>query len=442
LSKATGGAAELRRALGLLDLTMLGASAAIGASIFSVLAPATKVSGSGILLTTLIAAVPMAIFAVVYGFMASVMPKSGASYEWPREFIHPFVGFLVAWLNVLASVGALITLAIVAVQYISRVITPPDRLTMLFLLAIIFLINVRGIRVAARAQTVAMLLLLGSLCIYVAFGVSHISLKLIGNPMPRGVLPVLRATPLLITLFLGIETCTEVGEEVTDARKTIPRALTLAMTLTVLVYMSVEFVTLGLLGPTRLGTSSAPILQGAELVMGSWAAPVILATAILALLKSLNALFIVFSRYLYAMARAGVFPAAMARIHPKWGTPYVAAAVAFGCAIAGLALPMNLVFLFVAMSIPMVLKYMTTCIAALQMIRKRPQLAAGARFPIERRGIRRYARIGVAAATAILLMGLNTDWRSYALTVGWALVGLLYWALAPSSRRLSSGEAT
>lgn len=433
MSKESRHITELSRAVGLIDLTMLGASAAIGASIFSVLAPAAAVAGSGILLTTLVAAAPMAIFALVYGFMASVLPKSGASYEWPKEFIHPFVGFLIAWVNVLASVGALVTLAMVTVQYVSRVFVLPERVTMLALFTMVFLINVRGIHVATRAQTVAMTLLLGSFSAYVVLGLPHVNLRLIGSPLAEGALPVLRATPLLITLFLGIEACTEVGEEVTDAKRTIPRALALAVALTIAVYMLVEFVTLGLLGPIRLGMSSAPIFEAADLVMGRWAAPLILLTAVLALLKSLNALFIVFSRYLYAMARAGVLPPPMARIHPRWGTPYVASAVAFAFTVIGLALPMNLVFLFVAMSIPMVLKYMCTCVSALVMIRKRPELASSSAFPIGRRGVRRFAGLGVVAAILILLMGLNTDWRPYALTGGWAALGLLYWQFAQSS---------
>lgn len=433
MSKESRHITELSRAVGLIDLTMLGASAAIGASIFSVLAPAAAVAGSGILLTTLVAAAPMAIFALVYGFMASVLPKSGASYEWPKEFIHPFVGFLIAWVNVLASVGALVTLAMVTVQYVSRVFVLPERVTMLALFTMVFLINVRGIHVATRAQTVAMTLLLGSFSAYVVLGLPHVNLRLIGSPLAEGALPVLRATPLLITLFLGIEACTEVGEEVTDAKRTIPRALALAVALTIAVYMLVEFVTLGLLGPIRLGMSSAPIFEGADLVMGRWATPLILLTAVLALLKSLNALFIVFSRYLYAMARAGVLPPAMARIHPRWGTPYVASALAFAFTVIGLTLPMNLVFLFVAMSIPMVLKYMCTCVSALVMIRKRPELASSSAFPIGRRGVRRFAGLGVAAAILILLMGLNTDWRPYALTGGWAALGLLYWQFAQSS---------
>lgn len=419
----------LSRNVGLLDLTMLGAGAAIGVSIFSVLAPAAKVGGSGILLTILIAAAPMVIFALVYAFMGSVTPKSGASYEWPREFIHPFVGFLVAWLRIVGSVGALITLALVTVQYVSAVLPLPERVTMLCVLLLIFLLNVRGIRLAARAQTLAMLLLLGSLGIYVCLGLPAISFQLIGNPAGRGLLPVLAATPLLITLFLGIETASEVGEEVKDAKKTIPKALALAMLLTVAVYVAVALTTLGLLGPMRLAKSSAPILLAAKLVMGGWATPIVLTAAVVALLKSLNALFIVFSRYLFAMARAGVFPAAMAKVHPRWGTPHIATLVAFGCTVAGLALPKDLVFLFVAVSIPTVLKYMSTCISALRMIRVHPQVAAKAEFYLGERATRRLAWAGVIAAALIFIVGFGTDWRPYILLGAWAVIGLIYWAV-------------
>lgn len=426
----------LKAVVGLIDLTMLGAGAAIGVSIFSVLAPAAQVGGSGILLTILVAAAPMVVFALVYGFMASVLPKSGASYEWPREFIHPFVGFLVAWLRILASVGALVTLALVTVQYASAIVPLPERTTMLCLLSLIFVLNVRGIHLAARAQTIAMLLLLGSLAVYVCFGLFHANLALIGNPVSKGMLPILSATPLLISLFLGIETATEVGEEVREAKKTIPKALALAMALTLIVYGLVTFTTLGLLGPVRLAKSSAPILQAAKLAMGAWATPIILVTAVVALLKSLNALFIVFSRYLYAMARAGALPAQIGRLHPRWGTPYVAATVAFLFTCAGLALPTNLIFLFVAVSIPTILKYMSTCVSALRMIKISPQMAFKAQYSVGVRAINRLAWLGVVAAAIIFAIGFNTDWRPYALIAGWGVVGVLYWILGVPGRTM------
>jgi APA family basic amino acid/polyamine antiporter len=86
---STGIEPHLKKRVGLVGVIMLGAGTAIGVSIFSVLSPAAKVAGSGLLVTVVLAAFPMVLFAVIYSFLSSALPKSGASYEWPRRFLHP-----------------------------------------------------------------------------------------------------------------------------------------------------------------------------------------------------------------------------------------------------------------------------------------------------------------------------------------------------------------
>ena len=74
-----------------------------------------------------LAAIPMVVFAVVYAFMGSTVPRSGASFEWPARFIHPFVGFMVAWLRIVGNTGALILLTQVLVSYVSRAVPIPQK---------------------------------------------------------------------------------------------------------------------------------------------------------------------------------------------------------------------------------------------------------------------------------------------------------------------------
>ena len=138
---------------------MFGAGTAIGVSIFSVLAPAAKLAGSGLLIAVAIAALPMAVFAVVYSFLSSALPRSGASYEWPRQVIHPFVGFLVAWLRVLSNVGAIVVLSFVLVNYLRSAIDLPERATMVSAITLVFILNYFGVALAARVQTLLMAVL-------------------------------------------------------------------------------------------------------------------------------------------------------------------------------------------------------------------------------------------------------------------------------------------
>ncbi len=209
----------------LTGVVVLGAGSALGASVFAVLAPAAKIGGSGILVTVGLAALPMLFFGTVYAFLASIAPRTGASFEWPRQYIHPFAGFMVSWLRILGQTGQMVTLGTVLVSYSSLIIALPSRLTLFALFFGLMLLNVRGIAVAVRAQTAVMGLFLLVLAVFVASGIPYVKVERIVPLMPHGLWPVLLATPLMANLFMGIESATEIGEEVKEGKRNIPWAL-------------------------------------------------------------------------------------------------------------------------------------------------------------------------------------------------------------------------
>ena len=430
--------AQLKPGVSLLGVVMLGAGTAIGVSVFSVLGPAAQVAGAGLLISVLLAALPMLVFALVYGFLSSVLPKSGASYEWPARFVHPLFGFLVAWLRILGSVGVVATLLAVLVNYLSMALPVAALPVKLAVLTAIFALNFAGVAVAARAQAALMAVLLASMALFMASGAPLVQAANLGHLTAAGWPAIAAAVPLMITLFLGIESATEIGEEVRDARRTIPRGIALAITLTALVYVAVAVVALGLLGPQRLAASKAPLLEAARIPLGALALPVIVGAAVFAVIKTLNSSVLIFSRYLFAMGRAGVLPAALGRVHPHRGTPYVALLVAYAAALAGLLLPSGLVFLLLAVNIPTMLKYMGSCLSAIRLVRLHPELHAQAALPLARRTVTLLGWLGVVAALTIIVVGLNADWRPYALVGAWGLVGLAYWFAARRPARTAA----
>lgn len=91
--------ARMHKGVDLWAVVALGLGTAVGVAIFSVIAPATALAGPGMLLAVVVAAVPMFVIAMTYAFMGSALPTSGASFEWSRRFVHPFVGYLIAWMR-------------------------------------------------------------------------------------------------------------------------------------------------------------------------------------------------------------------------------------------------------------------------------------------------------------------------------------------------------
>ncbi|MNK23333.1 putative amino acid permease YhdG [compost metagenome] len=433
--------AALRKGVGLWSVIALGLGTAVGVSIFSVLAPATAVAGPAMLLSVALAAVPMFLIAIPYAFMGSALPTAGASFEWTRRFISPEIGFATSWLRIVSSTGAMLILALVLVRYASMIIPMPVKPAMLVMYALVFSLNLLGVGVAARVQTVLMGVLLAVFAVFIVWGAPSIQRQSFVPFMPEGWVGALAAVPLLVGLFFGIEAATEVGDEVRDSRRAIPIGIAASMLAAIALYLLMAVTALGVLGPQALAASETPLLDAAAVFMGQDVAKlVIVFAAVAAITKSLNSLCLIFSRYLFAMGRAGALPAILSRVHPRFGTPHVALATAFGFCMLGLLLPMNLTSLFLAVNIPSMIQSIAICLAAAVIAKKHPEIYAQARFKLGKRATVASAWVGVASALFVVALGFTTDWKPYAALGVWGLVGLVFYVATGRAKTLRRGE--
>lgn len=422
---------RLNKGVDLLAVVALGLGTAVGVAIFSVIAPATALAGPGMLLAVVIAAVPMFVIAMTYAFMGSALPTSGASFEWSRRFIHPFVGYLIAWMRIVSNVGAMLILALVMVRYLSMVVPLPTKPTMLAAFVLFFLANYFGVGLAARLQVILMGALVVLFLVFSAWGAPHVDPAKFEPLLPHGAGGMLAAIPLLIGLFFGIEAATEIGDEVKDGKKTIPLGIGLSILSAVVLYLMVAVVAIGVLGPEALAKSETPLLDAAQPFMGPVAKPLIVLAAVVAIGKSINSLYLGFSRSLFAMARQGMLPAPLARVHEKHGTPHFALLTILGATSLGLLAPMNLTSLFLAVNIPTLLKYAATCLSATVVVRKHPEIYQAARFKLSPGATVGWAYAGCAAALVVAVLGFQADWTPYAALSVWAAIGIAYYAVAP-----------
>nr|WP_239029903.1 APC family permease [Novacetimonas pomaceti] len=410
--------------LGLVSLVALGAGSAIGVSIFSVLGPAARVAGSGLLLSLVLAAVPMMLFALCYADLARRYPVSGASYEWPRRYLHPVIGFSVAWMRIIANIGAMTVLASVLVGYLSPILECPVKPTMFVVIAGIFGLNILGVRSAAHLQTALMAVLLVVLAAFTLGGGFMVRWHAFSWMPDHGFMAVLAAVSVMVSLFMGIEAPVELGDEIRDARRTIPLAIALSVLLTALAYAAVAATSLALLGSDGLGRSQAPLADAGARIWGRFAGGVISVVAVVSILKSMNATAMIFSRMIYAMGRSGALPPWLGQIHPRFGTPHRATLVAGLFALSGLLLPSGLVFLLLAVNVPTLLKYMACSASAVRASRTDETGCGGLfRAPV-------MTATGTAAiilAGLLLLLSVWEDWRPAALAAAWLIVGFVWY---------------
>jgi APA family basic amino acid/polyamine antiporter len=147
---------------------------------------------------------------------------------------------------------------------------------------------------------------------------------------------VLQAAGLLFFAFAGYARIATLGEEVRDPAWTIPRAIPIALGITLVVYAVVAIAVLSELGSAALASATAPLAEAVNAAGVAGVEPVVRAGAAVAALGSLLALILGVSRTTLAMARDGHLPRTLAAVHPRFGSPHHAEIVV-GVIVAAVA---------------------------------------------------------------------------------------------------------
>jgi APA family basic amino acid/polyamine antiporter len=156
-----------------------------------------------------------------------------------------------------------------------------------------------------------------------------------------GAYGVLQSAGLLFFAFAGYARIATLGEEVRDPERTIPRAIQLALGITVALYAAVGVACLVAAGPEALAQSTAPVATAVQAAGAAWALPVVRVGAVVASLGALLALIAGIGRTSLAMARNGDLPRTLAAVEPRHRVP-ARAELAVGAVVSLLVLTTDL----------------------------------------------------------------------------------------------------
>ena len=330
----------LARRLGVADAVVVGLGAMLGAGVFAALAPAARAAGSGLLIALAIAGFVAYCNATSSARLAALYPESGGTYVYARRRLGGFWGYLAGWAFV---VGKTASCAAMALTFASYAAPSQARLVAALAVAALTLLGSRGVQKSALATRVIVAVVLAVLVAVVVgclFGGTVSAHHL--TPFPGGsVHGVLQAGGLLFFAFAGYARIATLGEEVRAPAVTIPRAITVALTVTLVVYLAVDVSALLAVGAPALGSSSAPLQSAVAAGSLHWLAPAVRVGAAVAALGSLLALLLGVSRTTLAMSRDRFLPGALAAIHPRYAVP-ARAELAVGAVVIVLVLTTDL----------------------------------------------------------------------------------------------------
>ncbi|QGQ21216.1 amino acid permease [Gimesia benthica] len=381
-------AATLKRSISLWKLVLYGVGTMLGAGIYVLI---SKIAGSAGMLTPLaflVSAIIVSFSALSYAELTSRLPVSAGEVAYVhaafnRKTLSRLVGLAVLTTGIVSAA----TIARGFVGYLHEFIALPGFLAITILVLSVGFLAALGVDEAVGAVVVITFIELAGVLIVIAGGAG----ELIRVPMrmPEFIPPlaaeawltILFGSFLAFYAFIGFEDMVNMAEEVTEAERTLPRSIILALIITTALYLLVSLVAVLTLPLDQLSSSSAPFT---DLVRQHGLVPpwLISAISLIAVLNGVMVQVVMASRILYGMGRQGLAPEFLGNVHPSTRTPLWATGIATGTVlILALAFPIE----SLARGTSFVMLCVFTMVNAALIKLKRttePDKATGSRYPL------------------------------------------------------------
>jgi APA family basic amino acid/polyamine antiporter len=337
------------RALGPFDATMVVIGGIIGSGIFiNPYIVAQRLDSSVLVLGAWVAGGAIALAgAFAYAELGALFPRAGGQYVYLRDGWHPLAGFLYGWaLLVLIESGAIAAVAITFATYALRLVDRPDVAPVplaVVSIAVLSLVNYFGVKPGSRLLNVLVILKVAALVVLIGAGALA--------PAYSGWWSATRASPadtagtaiafgaaLVPILFAygGWQNANYIAEEIENPQRNLPLSLLAGTACVVAIYVLVNTVYLRALGLDGLAGTTTPASTAAGIMFGSLGDRFVTAAIAISTFGFLNLAILAPTRVYYAMAADRAFLPALARLHPRYRTPWVAIVIqsSWSCGLA------------------------------------------------------------------------------------------------------------
>ena len=322
---------RLQREIGLVGAVGLGLGSMVGTGVFVSLGIGAGVAGSTVLLAVALAAGVATCNGLSSAQLAASHPVSGGTYEYGYRYLKPWLGFSAGWMFMLAKSASAATAALGLAGYALEALGLSEGLRVpLALLAVALLtaLVLGGMRRANLANGVIVAITLATLAWLVVGSSGAVDGEHLRPLLPSeagGWRALLEATALMFVAYTGYGRIATLGEEVREPRRTIPLAIAVTMVVTMVLYVAVAAVGVGVLGAPDFAAatvaSAAPLTAVADRAELWFGAELMTLGALTAMLGVLLNLLLGLSRVLLAMGRRGDAPRAFGLLNAEGTTP-------------------------------------------------------------------------------------------------------------------------
>lgn len=486
---------QLRRTLGPVQLTLLGVGAIVGAGIFSTVGTAAAGgpnhlgAGPALPISFIMVALACTFAALCYAEFAAMVPVAGSAYTYTYATLGELVAWLIGWDLILeyavsnaavaiswsgyfqellrglgvpwpawlgtdyrsalqaatavgetlargadpAALGASVLRQAGALEAAPQVLGVPMivNLPAFGIVAGITWLALIGIRETARANTVLAVGKLGVIAFFVGLGAFYVKPEHWTPFAPNGFAGISAAAAIIFFAYIGFDAVSTASEEARHPQRDLPIGILGSLAVCTLIYLAVAVVLTGMVPWQTLGNAEPLAFAFSSLDL-HWIAGVIAVGAVLATTSALVPFQVGQVRIFFAMARDGLLPAWMARVHPRWRTPHLST-WATGVFVATFSSFANLNELVELTNIGTLLAFILVAVGILILRRREPERPRPFQVPW-------VPWVPLLAIGCCGYLMCRLPWVTWVTFFGWMAVGLVFY-LGYGRRRSRLGGA-
>lgn len=449
VGEAESNSGQLRRTLGMWQLTMISVGATMGTGILVILGAAVPIAGPAIWISFVIAGVTALLSAVSYAEMAGMVPVSGSSYSYSYATMGEGIAWICGWCLVLEYAVSVAAVAVGAGEYVNQTLRtfnmelpvslaggPAEggvvNLPALIVVVLATLLLVRGARESAIVNTVVVIIKAGILIFFSIVAFSAFNAGNFEPLLPMGAAGVTAAASSVFFSYIGFDAASTAGEEAINPKRDLPRAIMLSMLIVTITYVLVAVSAIGAREWTWFEGTEAALVQIVGELTGQPMFVLIFALAsVLAIASVVLTVLYGQTRILMSMSRDGLVPAVFGKVSKRTGTP-VAGTLITGIVVAITAGFIPLGALADATSIGTLFAFALVGVSVMYLRKRQPQAPRTFRVPL-------YPITPILGIFACLFLMSQLGWHTWVVFLIWMLVGIVIY-LGYGRRRSRLGQ--
>src|SRR5947208_4294403 len=447
---------SLKRSLGALNLTMLGIGAIIGTGIFVLTGTVAALNaGPAVVRSFTFAGIASIFAALCYSEFASLVPMAGSAYTYGYATLGELIAWIIGWDLVLEYALGAVTVAIGWSGYVVSFLhdiginvpcafsaargtvvhcvdgstaTAIFNLPAVIIIAIVTFLLVIGIKESATVNNVIVFVKVAVVLLFI-IGAAHAVNPANWHPFippstgvrgEFGWSGVMTGAGIVFFAYIGFDAVSTAAQEAKNPQKDMPIGIIGSLLICTALYILVSGIATGVISYKELNVPD-PISVAADHAGLGWMSSLIKLGAIAGLSSVILVMLLVQSRVFYSMARDGLMPQFVNKVHPKFQTPYITSIVT-GIAVAIVASLLTVREAGNLVSIGTLLAFVIVSIGVVVLRVREPNLPRAFKTP----AVFIVAPLGALSAAYLMVSLPWTTWRRLII---WFVFGMVIYFL-------------